>query len=178
LRTRFIRETISASYIIPIHYHFTTPVFDSSLIIKNYPDAIIFKEELETWIMPDKENEFPVLNGDYLGQPLPGLTPVVFAPGIISVDSTVEHGAPTFSPDGNTVFWQSNLRHIEKETEIFLNIMRRAEGKWSAPEISAYGGMPAFSPDGKQLFFLPFDTENEKGIFPNFVNYVDMYCNK
>jgi hypothetical protein len=89
LRTRFIRETISASYIIPIHYHFTTPVFDSSLIIKNYPDAIIFKEKLETWIMPDKENEFPVLKGDYLGQPLPGKTPVVFGPGIISVDSTV-----------------------------------------------------------------------------------------
>ena len=153
------------NYIIPIHYHFTTPAFDSSIVRQNYPDAIIFKEEMETWNMPDKENEFPVLNGDYLGQPLPGKTPVVFAPGIISVDSTVEHGAPTFSPDGNIVLWQSNLRHYEKETEIFLNIMRRAEGKWSAPEISPYGGMPAFSPDGKQLFSLPFDTENEKGLY-------------
>ena len=43
--------------------------------------------------------------------------------------------------------------------------MRRAEGKWSAPEISPYGGMPAFSPDGKQLSSLPFDTENEKGLY-------------
>lgn len=105
--------------------------------------------------------EFPILKGDYLGQALPGETPVVFAPGIISVDSTVEHGAPSFSPDGNTVFWQSNLRHKEKETEIFLKTMRRVEGQWTEPESSPYGGMPAFSPDGKQLYFLPKNQEEK-----------------
>lgn len=109
--------------------------------------------------------EFPILKGDYLGQALPGETPVVFAPGIISVDSTVEHGAPSFSPDGNTVFWQSNLRHKEKETEIFLKTMRRVKGQWTEPEISPYGGMPAFSPDGKQLYFISDDTEKEKGLY-------------
>jgi len=31
--------------------------------------------------------------------------------------------------------------------------MRRVEGRWTAPEISPYGGMPAFSPDGTQLYF-------------------------
>jgi WD40-like Beta Propeller Repeat len=50
------------------------------------------------------------------------------------MESTIEHGAPTFSPDGNTVFWQSNLRHKEKETEIFLNMMCRLDDKWTAPE--------------------------------------------
>ena len=164
LSSKFVNEAIGGAYIFPIHYHFTTPSFDTTIVRENYPDAIIFKEEMETWYMPDKENGFPVLKGDFLGQPLPGKTPVVFAPGIISVDSTIEHGAPTFSPDGNTVLWQSNLRHKEKETEILLHIMRRSEDKWSAPEISPYGGMPAFSPNGKQLFFLPFDTEKEKGL--------------
>jgi len=109
--------------------------------------------------------KFTDLKGDYLGQPLPGDIPVVFAPGIISVDSTIEHGAPTFSPDGNTVFWQSNLRHKEKETDIFLKTMRRVADQWTLPEDSPYGGMPAFSPDGKQLYFLPFDTEKEKGFY-------------
>ena len=108
--------------------------------------------------------KFPVLKGDYLGQPIPGEIPLVFASGIISVDSTVEHGAPIFSPDGNTVFWQSNLRHQDKETEIFLKTMRRIEGRWTVPEVSPFGGMPAFSPDGEKLFSLPFDTENEKDL--------------
>lgn len=87
-------------------------------------------------IQAQKPNEFPVLKGDYLGQPLPGDTPEVFAPGIISVDSTIEHGSPTFSPDGNTVFWQSNLRHTKKETEIFLWTMHREDSLWSAQDNS------------------------------------------
>ncbi|MCF8235587.1 MAG: hypothetical protein K9H13_12920 [Bacteroidales bacterium] len=116
-------------------------------------------------IQAQKPNEYPDLKGDYLGQSLPGDTPEVFAPGIISVDSTIEHGSPTFSPDGTTVFWQSNLRHPDKETEIFLWTMHREDSLWSAPEISPYGGMPAYSPDGNQLFFLPLDTEKEKGLY-------------
>ncbi len=109
--------------------------------------------------------EYIELKGYYLGQPLPGETPVVFAPGIVSVDSTIEHGAPTFSPDGNEVFWQSNLRHKNKDTEIFLKTMNRIEGQWTAPEASPYGGMPAFSPDGNQIYFLPLDTKKEKGLY-------------
>ncbi len=101
----------------------------------------------------------------YLGQPLPGDIPVVFAPGIISVDSTIEHGYPAFSPDGNTVFWQSNLRHKEKETEIFLKTMRRVDGQWTIAETSLYGGMPAFSPDGDELYFISDDIEKEKGLY-------------
>lgn len=116
-------------------------------------------------IQAQNSHEFTVLKGDYLGQTLPGDTAKVFAPGIISVDSTIEHGSPTFSPDGNTVFWQSNLRHPEKETEIFLWTMHREDSLWSAPEISPYGGMIAYSPDGNQLFFLPLDTEKEKGLY-------------
>jgi Tol biopolymer transport system component len=107
--------------------------------------------------------DFPVLTGDYLGQPLPGETPVVFAPGIISVDSTIEHGSPTFSPDGNEVFWQSNLRHEGQETQIFGMTMRRIEGKWTAPEISPYDSGPVFSLDGKRLYFIPFGKGDGKG---------------
>lgn len=165
LSQKFVKEGIGGKYIIPIHYHFTTPAFDSSVVRQYYPDAIIFGEEMETWSMPGKENEFPELEGDYLGQALPGDTPLVFAPGIISADSTVEHGYPAFSPDGNTVFWQSNLRHMDKETDIFLYTMSRVKGKWTEPKASPFGGMPAFSPDGMKMVFLPFDTENEKGLY-------------
>ena len=33
-----------------------------------------------------QQDEFPVLKGPYLGQKSPGMTPEVFAPGIISTD--------------------------------------------------------------------------------------------
>ena len=105
------------------------------------------------------------LKGDYLGQQLPGDIPVVFAHGIISTDSTIEHGSPTFSPDGNEVYWQSNLRHKGKETKIFLKTMRRLEDQWTAPVPSSYGGMPAFSPDGNKLYFISDETEEAKGLY-------------
>ncbi len=79
LNNKFIREAIGGKYIFPIHYHFTTPAFDSTIVKQNYPNAIIFKEEMKTWEMPLKENKFANLKGDYLGQVPPGETPVVFA---------------------------------------------------------------------------------------------------
>ncbi len=105
----------------------------------------------------------------YLDQTPPGDTPVVFAPGIVSTDSTVEHGAPTFSPDGNEVFWQSNLRHSGKETQIFGMTMKRVGDTWTAPDISPYTGGPVFSPDGKRLYFLPIGKENGEENGPYFV---------
>lgn len=58
LNTKFVNEGIGGKYIIPIHYHFTTPSFDSSIILKNYPDAIIFKKELQSWQMPYMEASY------------------------------------------------------------------------------------------------------------------------
>lgn len=55
LSDKFIREGISGNYIFPIHYHFTTPAFDRSIVRENYPDAIIFNEELESWEMPERK---------------------------------------------------------------------------------------------------------------------------
>lgn len=99
------------------------------------------------------EKLFSDLKGNYFGQTPPDNTPVVFAPGIISVDSTIEHGAPAFSPDGNEVFWQSNYRQSGRETQILSMTMSSNENKWTAPEISPYGNRPVFSPDGKTLYF-------------------------
>ncbi len=61
---RFIEKGIGGKYIIPIHYHFTTPAFDTKIIKQNYQEAIIFKEELHSWRMPDKKDKSPVLKAD------------------------------------------------------------------------------------------------------------------
>ena len=58
MNTKFVQEAIGGKYIFPIHYHFTTPPFDTTIVRQNYPDAVIFKEELQTWEMPQKETKF------------------------------------------------------------------------------------------------------------------------
>ena len=93
------------------------------------------------------------LKGDYLGQPLPGKMPELFAPGIVSSDDQ-EHGVPAFSPDGNEVFWLSN-RPPGPDNENWLcfgKTMRRVGDVWSEPESSLYKSA-IFSIDGQRLYF-------------------------
>ncbi len=54
----FVTKGIGGKYIIPIHYHFTTPSFDASIVKENYPDAILFDKELASWEIPEKKEEF------------------------------------------------------------------------------------------------------------------------
>lgn len=99
--------------------------------------------------------EFTDLYGDYLGQTPPGDTPLVFAPGIVSTDSLIEHSAPAFSRDGKEVFWwvvRSPKTSNEKWSSWGLT-MRCIDGKWTVPEATPYYGGPTFSIDGKRLYF-------------------------
>ena len=50
-----------------------------------------------------QKEDFPVHKGPYLGQKPPGMTPEVFAPGIISTEHK-EHSTLAFSPDGTEIF--------------------------------------------------------------------------
>jgi L-ascorbate metabolism protein UlaG (beta-lactamase superfamily) len=43
---------IGAKYVFPIHYQYTTPEYNREVVLFNYPDAIVFNMELESWIMP------------------------------------------------------------------------------------------------------------------------------
>jgi L-ascorbate metabolism protein UlaG (beta-lactamase superfamily) len=49
---KFIKEWVGGRYVIPIHYHFTTPVYDRERVMKFYPEAILFEKELQSWTMP------------------------------------------------------------------------------------------------------------------------------
>ena len=49
---KFIREGIAARHIFPMHYRYTVPPMDPESVLRNYPDAILFKAELENWVMP------------------------------------------------------------------------------------------------------------------------------
>jgi hypothetical protein len=91
---------------------------------------------------------------DYFGQTPPGNTPVVFAPGIVSISGIIEHSAPAFSPDGNEVFWWVNRTAPNFEDWVCSGMTTRHIGdSWTTPEVSPYGGVPVFSVDGKRLYY-------------------------
>lgn len=45
-------DGIAAKYYIPIHYYFTSPAFNAATIRVNFPDAVLFEHELDSWTMP------------------------------------------------------------------------------------------------------------------------------
>ena len=47
-----LQDNLGTKFLFPIHYHYTTPVFDADVVRFNNPDAIVFTTELESWIMP------------------------------------------------------------------------------------------------------------------------------
>jgi Tol biopolymer transport system component len=110
------------------------------------------------------QNDFPVLSGDYLGQNPPGMTPEIFAPGIIS-HGFHEHNL-TISPDGDEILFSCSSRDHSYYAIIQV---KRNNNVWSSPEIAPFSGNysdmgPRFSPDGKKLYFSsrrPRDGEVE-----------------
>jgi len=118
-------------------------------------------------VLSDRESIF--------GQAPPGLEPVKFAPEILTSDKH-PHGQLAFSPDGNTVLWSAMLQDGPEQT-IYCSTFN---GKTvSKPEIASFAaasgnGGPAFSADGKRLFFsaqLPPAGDPPKR--PTAICYVD-----
>jgi hypothetical protein len=99
------------------------------------------------------EAELPEIAGPYLGQEMPGDTPELFMPGVVSGHYPA-HSSCVFSPDLTTVYWTAGVPpHGGVE-------VMRVEGPaytWSWPELTEMTGEPSFSPDGKKLFFLSRD---------------------
>ena len=98
---------------------------------------------------------------DYFGLSSPGNKIELFAPGIISLENLKEY-ALAISPLGDEVFFavgtwpECKIMHVKKNGS-----------KWSEPEIASfstdcYAVEPAFSPDGKYLYFS--SSRGEKDI--------------
>lgn len=157
---QFVTKGIGGKYIIPIHYHFSTPSFDEAIVKANYPDAILFDKELESWRMPDKKDKFSVLKGDYLGQPLPGDSAVIFAPGIVSVNGRYEF-AVSFTPDLEEIYF-TGKRKGESSSIYFSKLIDK---KWTNPKKANLtkgkrGEMEAFvNFSGNKIYFTASDSK-------------------
>jgi ankyrin repeat protein len=96
---------------------------------------------------------YPELSGPYLGQPVPGPEPRLFAPGIVSSE---EHETNiTFTPDGRELCLS---RINADQSRRWLAVMRVERGRWLAPQPLPFGAggadfEGAYSADGRRLFF-------------------------
>jgi Tol biopolymer transport system component len=78
---------------------------------------------------------------------VPGSMPKVFTQ---EDASTTNESAPTFTPDGNTVYLADNNT---------IRVSRKVAGKWMKPKDASFSGKwqdwdPFLSPDGKRLIFV------------------------
>jgi Tol biopolymer transport system component len=97
-------------------------------------------------------NKMPVLSGPYLGQEPPGMTPVLFSPGIVSTG--MDELNAVFLPGGKELFYSVTSGRMKWA----LVTMREESGRWTPPEVAPFSGVygdvdPCVSPDGKRLYF-------------------------
>ena len=128
-----------------------------------------------------RQGDFPILKGPYLGQKPPGMTPEIFAPGIISTEEKYELNSE-FSPDGNEFYFElSTTTPEEKKRGVYFYIImvsKRINGVWTKPEMAPFSGKYAtmdhyFSPDGKRLYFTSDRPNNWDATPKNNIWYVE-----
>jgi len=98
-----------------------------------------------------RQEQPPKCIGPYLGQKPPGMTPEIFAPGIVS--TCLDELNSVFSPDGQEFYFC--VRNMGASS---LFVMKSVRGIWGRPEPLPFAGMyddidVSLSPDGQRLFF-------------------------
>jgi ankyrin repeat protein/Tol biopolymer transport system component len=93
------------------------------------------------------------LKGKFMGQKVPGLTPQIFAPEVVSVENYVHTGV--FYPDGSEFYFSKSLPKIRSEV---IMVSKKKGTTWTSPErLSIFGDRNEFDTfithDGNRLFF-------------------------
>jgi len=121
-----------------------------------------------------QDNNSPVIKGPYLGQKPPGMTPEVFAPGIVSTKNH-EHSRLEFSKDRLKLFWavipvDTNYKtHSGRPFKVAdQNIWHTIHGEhgWSVPKILPFecfeSRSPTFSADRRVFYFRALNPNLSK----------------
>lgn len=103
-----------------------------------------------------KQSDSPIFKGTYLDQKPPGMTPEIFAPGVISKAGFHLHSSLAFSPDGLEIYFTKFISEPEVQGTIYF--MRQEGDRWTAPRKASFSGeynddSALFTPDGKRLYF-------------------------
>lgn len=97
--------------------------------------------------LKDSKKEVQTIEKPYLGQTPPGVTPIPFAPGLVSTDLPEVNSA--FTPDMKAFYF---IRRGEenKKSAFYEYKYNEANTKWEKSEIaSPWIGRPVISPDGE-----------------------------
>ena len=106
---------------------------------------------LTTLAVFSQQKEFPKLCGAYLGQTLPGMKPELFAPGVITTDTS--EGCIGWGNDMEYFIFQ---RRVDGKSKLY--IMNQINSVWSKPKHLPFGdkylvGDFTIAPDGKTMVF-------------------------
>jgi hypothetical protein len=101
-----------------------------------------------------QQADFPVLKGPYLGQKPPGMTPQIFAPGIVCTEKN--EGYLVFLDHGRVLVFDRWQPEIEDSNPYFMMEIR--DGRWTRPRPSNHKQNPCdpnlpITPDERTLFF-------------------------
>ncbi len=92
------------------------------------------------------QDEFPILEGPYMGQKPPGLIPEVFAPGIVNTEGFAEHEG-MFAPGMKAFYF---IRSGEKDKS--LNAIEYKNNQWRESVVKQDVSELSISPDGMTFF--------------------------
>ncbi len=110
-----------------------------------------------------QQQDLTELRGPYLGQKPPGMTPEIFAPGIVSTG--MHEAALVFSPDGKSMFY--NIMHLTHRFTAIVFVEEK-NGQWTKPQVVSFSGKfndadAFFSYDSQKLFFTSDRPSENKG---------------
>ena len=91
------------------------------------------------------QGEFPDIKGPYLGQEPPGLTPEIFAPGIVSTKDLEIEGV--FAPSMKEFYYTRQRKGEEPKT----HVIHYKNGVWQEPVEERRSGEVFISTDGKTM---------------------------
>jgi len=107
------------------------------------------------------QDDFPVLEGPYLGQKPPGLTPKIFAPNIVSINGRYE-GAISFSPDLKEIYF--GAKNKDQLTGIYFS--KFEDNRWTPIKKASFTKgkkeqeiHPSVSPNGKRIYFTALNSD-------------------
>ena len=128
--------------------------------------VLILSFSLFTGWSADRKPGLKDLAGPYMGEKVPGKTPEIFLPGIVSTKKGWE-AAGSFSPDGKEYFFTKRATIKGMANRIFH--MKIINEKWTDPEPAPFAKDVVeyesfISPDGKTIFF---NSERARPIVPD-----------
>ncbi|TFH39034.1 MAG: hypothetical protein E4G95_02185 [Bacteroidia bacterium] len=110
------------------------------------------QKDVHMMVQPGDNSLNITVKGEYLGQEKPGLTPVIFAPGIVSTDRNEVNSV--FNPEGDEFYFSM---FVPGKGYRIMQMKETGNG-WTEPELISFSGIYSevdvfLEPSGNKLFF-------------------------